>query len=72
MLRRPNAIAAELLLDPEVDHEGAARQALTVAAVTGVDDERTLGQRVPDASTRASTLQGHGSSMSAVSFRAPV
>src|SRR5205823_6581563 len=53
----------ELLLDPEVDHEGAAGEPLAVTAVAGVDDERAGAQLVAHGSARATTDQPHGTSL---------
>src|SRR5208282_415814 len=61
-LRRHRAGFDELPLDPDVDHERTAGQTLTVATVTGVHDQRTLGQPVSDRSARASALEIHRSS----------
>src|SRR5438132_6877866 len=59
--RRRDGRLDVFLLDPDVDHESAAGETLTVPAVAGVDDQRTGVQRVADGSARASTRQAHGS-----------
>src|SRR5439155_14826501 len=63
---RSDARLDEFLLDPEVDHEGAAGEPLTVTAMAGVDDERAGAQLVSNGSARASTGQTHGTSLAKV------
>src|SRR5207253_519693 len=55
---RPRGSAARgdaFLLDPVVDHEGAARDALAVAAVAYVHDQRAVAELVPDRAACASS-----------------
>ena len=46
-------------LDPDVEREGAAGEALAVAAVAGVDDQRRRGQPIAHCAARAPALAFH-------------
>ena len=48
----------ELSFDPEIDHECAARDPLAVTTVTGVNDQRALGQLVADGPACTSAGEG--------------
>jgi len=49
----------EFPLDPQVDYESAARDALTIPAMTSVNNQGRLGQFVSDRAASASTLHRH-------------
>src|SRR5262249_37579346 len=71
--RRDRAGLDKFRLDPDVDHERAAGQTLTIATVTGVHDQGACGQLVADRTARAPTFEVHVCSsigVSGVTWRA--